>query len=73
MKKQISPAFLAVVVVIVLAIIGGIGYKVFGPQHLPGAEDVELRKKYFPNGYPYTKDELKQPGAPAAPPAKPSP
>jgi hypothetical protein len=61
MKKQVSPAIMVGVLVVLLAVIGFIGYKMFGPQHLPGAEDVELRKKYFPNGYPYLKNEVTRP------------
>ena len=61
MKKQISPIVIVVAVVIVLAVIGGIGYQMFAPKHLPGAENADLRKKYFPNGYPYTQNEIGKP------------
>ena len=65
MKKQVSPAVIAIVVVILLAIVGGVGYKMFGPQHLPDIKDEDMKKKYFPNGYPYGKNELKQPASDA--------
>jgi hypothetical protein len=66
MKKQVGPGAIAVVLVILLTILGAIGYKMFAPKHLPDATDKALRAKYFPNGYPYTKNELRQP-APKTP------
>ena len=63
MKKQLSPAVMIGIIVLVVAIIGGIGYKYFAPPKLKDATDLDERKKYFPNGYPFDKNEVTKPAA----------
>ena len=63
MKKQLSPGVMIGILVLVLAIIGGIGYKYFAPPKLSDATDLKERNKYFPNGYPYDKNEVTKPAS----------
>jgi len=78
-QDKVNPAIMAVAIIIVVAIVAVIGYKVFGPESSGSVE--EYRKKYAPNAPPGPLVQHMPPGGattarpmpPGAPPGfKPS-
>ena len=50
MKQSVNPAVMGLIIVIVIAIIAFVGFKVFAPSG--GGDSADMRKKYMPNGGP---------------------
>jgi len=48
MKQSVNPAVMAILIVVVIAIVAFIGYKVFAPSQ--GGYSDDMRKKYNPSG-----------------------
>jgi len=49
-SKQVSPAVIAIVVVIVLLVLGGVWYKTMGPGSAPSATATQLDPSTPPQG-----------------------
>jgi len=71
LKSEVNPVIIIVSVVALLAILGGVGYAVFGPKKLSGADDAAMRAKYMPGsavGTPIKNEASKMATSKAPPP-----
>ena len=62
MKNSVSPAVMGLIIVVVVAIVAFIGYKVFAPGQYGSSE--EMKHKYSPNGQGQGLGNNKAPGPP---------
>lgn len=48
LKSEVNPVIIIVSVVALLAVLGGVGFAVFGPKKLSTSDDAAMRAKYMP-------------------------